>query len=445
MASSSTLKNESSSSTEEMNLSTLARATSLSTGLALRTLHRSITCKPISCSSTLYSLTSINPKTPLFLRSPDFTATLSDFQKWQNWAKTLALSVNSSFKDSDNGPDSEILLRELSWLIEDALENPQSLSTGSQVEVLRLRADLGDLYTLWKQRIEIRRPFQYIVGCEHWRDLVLSVEEGVLIPRPETELIIDLVCDVINQNVDLKGGLWVDLGTGSAAIAIGIGRILGDTGRVIATDLSPIAVQVAEFNVKRGVYLGENRRPWAVQLIRAVSGDSVTCEHDAVVEPAKISGEGDNSKDGSKDDELKVSCLYPTFQLKYFDKDKIAVKQGSWFDPLTEFQGQVAGIVSNPPYIPSGHINGLQAEVGRHEPILALDGGENGMSELLHLCNGAAFMLKPGGFFAFETNGEDQCRFLVDHMESVYRNSFYDLRIVPDFAGIRRFVTGNRT
>ncbi|KAL8205687.1 hypothetical protein R6Q57_009238 [Mikania cordata] len=363
-----------------MNLSSLARATSLSTGLALRTLHRSITCKPISCSSTLYSPTSINPKTPLFLRSPDFTATLSDFQKWQNWAKTLALSVNSSFKDSDNGPDSEILLRELSWLIEDALENPQLFSSGSQVEVLRLRADLGDLYTLWKQRIEIRRPFQYIVGCEHWRDLVLSVEEGVLIPRPETELIIDLVCDVINQHVDLKGGLWVDLGTGSAAIAIGIGRILGDTGRVIATDLSPIAVQVAEFNVKR-----------------------------------------------------------------YNLQDKIAVKQGSWFDPLTEFQGQVAGIVSNPPYIPSGHINGLQAEVGRHEPILALDGGENGMSDLLHLCNGAAFMLKPGGFFAFETNGEDQCRFLVDHMESVHRNSFYDLTIVPDFAGIWRFVTGIRT
>lgn len=81
--------------------------------------------------------------------------------------------------------------------------------------------------------------------------MVLSVEEGVLIPRPETELIIDLVDDTIKQNEELKEGLWVDLGTGSGAIAIGIGKILGDSGRVIAIDLSPIAVQVASFNVNR--------------------------------------------------------------------------------------------------------------------------------------------------------------------------------------------------
>lgn len=45
---------------------------------------------------------------------------------------------------------------------------------------------------------------------------------------------------------------------------------------------------------------------------------------------------------------------------------------------------------------------GLQAEVGRHEPRLALDGGVDGMDDLLHLCRGAALMLRPGGYFAFE-------------------------------------------
>lgn len=239
---------------------------------------------------------------------------------------------------------------------------------------------MGDLYSLWKQRIEKRRPFQYIVGCEHWRDLGLSVEEGVLIPRPETELIVDLVNDAIKQNGELIEGLWVDLGTGSGALAIGIGRILRDPGRVIAIDLSPIAVQVASFNINR-----------------------------------------------------------------YDLQDKVSVKQGSWFDPLSEFEGRVAGIVSNPPYIPSGHISKLQAEVGRHEPLLALDGGEDGMSDLLHICNGVALMLKPGGFFAFETNGEDQCVFLVHHMETVHHESFCNLKIVRDFAGIQRFVTGFRS
>lgn len=60
------------------------------------------------------------------------------------------------------------------------------------------------------------------------------------------------------------------------------------------------------------------------------------------------------------------------------------------------------GLVSNPPYIPSSHIPGLQAEVGQHEPKLALDGGEAGMDHLVHLCEGSASALKSGGFFAFE-------------------------------------------
>lgn len=116
---------------------------------------------------------------------------------------------------------------------------------------IRLRVALEELYLLWKQRIQERRPFQYIVGCEHWRDLVLCVQEGVLIPRPETELIVDLVGDVVSDNEELREGLWADLGTGSGAIAIGIGRVLGAGGRVIATDLSPTAISVAAFNVQR--------------------------------------------------------------------------------------------------------------------------------------------------------------------------------------------------
>lgn len=78
------------------------------------------------------------------------------------------------------------------------------------------------------------------------------------------------------------------------------------------------------------------------------------------------------------------------------------VKQGSWFEPLRDNEGEFVGLVSNPPYIPSKDIGGLQAEVGRHEPRLALDGGASGMNDLIHLCDGAVSMLRPGGFFAFE-------------------------------------------
>ncbi|XP_010245783.2 PREDICTED: uncharacterized protein LOC104589232 [Nelumbo nucifera] len=324
--------------------------------------------------------TSPNPQIPLFLRPPKFSSTLSDLQKWQEWAKSIALSVGSKFVDIDNGPDTILLCRELKWLLEDAVEDKSTvpeLGSAKNGRLVRLKADIEELYVLWKQRIEERRPFQYIVGCEHWRDLILSVQEGVLIPRPETELIVDLVGEVVLENKGLGDGIWADLGTGSGAIAIGIGRILGSGGKVIATDLSPVAASVAAYNVER-----------------------------------------------------------------YELQDKVEIRQGSWFEPLDDVKGALVGLVSNPPYIPSHLILGLQAEVGKHEPRLALDGGENGMDDLLHLCKGAALMLKPGGFFAFETNGEKQCEFLADFLTNKLETSFHNVKVVYDFAGIQRFVTG---
>lgn len=214
--------------------------------------------RPISYSSISPHPTSLKPKTPLFLKPPTFSTSISELQKWQNWAETLASSIGSTFLESDNGPTSEILKRELLWLLEDVLENPKLNFIGNSDNctnngdvLVKMRVELEDLYVLWKQRIEERRPFQYIVGCEHWRDLILSVEEGVLIPRPETEKIVDLVSDLIEGNEMFKEGLWADVGTGSGALAIGIGRILGSNGRVIASDLSHIDVQVASFNVQR--------------------------------------------------------------------------------------------------------------------------------------------------------------------------------------------------
>ncbi|GFQ07442.1 release factor glutamine methyltransferase [Phtheirospermum japonicum] len=336
--------------------------------------------RPVTCSVILPK-----PQIPIYLRPPAFRVTLSNLKNWHIWAKNQASSVGSVFSDLDNGPDSTLLHRELNWLVEDALERPalllpqNSRNNYEDATPVSVRACLDDLYKLWKQRIENRRPFQYVVGCEHWRDLILSVEEGVLIPRPETEIIVDLVDDAVKRNKELKNGLWADLGTGSGALAIGIARVLGPgCGKVVAIDLSPVAVAVASYNVER-----------------------------------------------------------------YNLQDRISVRLGSWFDPLKDVAGGLSGLVSNPPYIPSEDIDGLQAEVCKHEPRLALDGGPNGMNDLVHLCDGAASMLKPGGFFAFETNGETQSKSLVDYMHTEkVKGSFCNINIVSDFAGIQRFVTG---
>ncbi|XP_010461442.1 PREDICTED: uncharacterized protein LOC104742166 [Camelina sativa] len=336
---------------------------------------------PVAVSNSLLSVT---PKTPLFLRTPSHATCLSEVWKWHDWAKDLA---TESSTDSEDGLDSIILHRELKWLIEDSIEDdPLVILHRSEIiaddggKNVKLRVSLEELYELWRQRIENRRPFQYVVGCEHWRDLVLCVEEGVLIPRPETELIVDLVEELVTRDGRFKKGCWADLGTGSGAIAIGIAKVLGSHGRVIATDLSPVAIAVACHNVQR-----------------------------------------------------------------YNLQGMVEVRKGSWFEPLRDLEGQFVGLVSNPPYIPSDDIPGLQAEVGRHEPKLALDGGIDGTDSLFHLCHGAFRMLKPGGFFVFETNGEKQSKMIVDYMmTNDLKDCFSDLKIVPDFAGINRFVTGFR-
>ncbi|XP_065006966.1 uncharacterized protein LOC135584822 isoform X1 [Musa acuminata AAA Group] len=337
-------------------------------------LHRRLSIPSRSSSSSSPTpLFSSDHRPPLFLRPPAFAASRTDLHDFRRWAESLALAAGPRLSASDGGPDAALLRRELAWLVEDA--TVAAASESGVGEELRLRVELEELYRLWKARIEERRPFQYIVGCEHWRDLVLVVKEGVLIPRPETEMVVDLVAEVEG----FEKGLWADLGTGSGAIAVGIGRMLQEGGRVFATDLSPVALEVARLNVER-----------------------------------------------------------------YELKDKIELRWGSWFEPLQDVEGKLMGLVSNPPYIPSNHIPGLQAEVGQHEPKLALDGGEAGMDHLLHLCEGSASALKSGGFFAFETNGDEQSEFLADLMSIKLGNFFHNIKMISDFAGIQRFVTGFR-
>jgi len=80
----------------------------------------------------------------------------------------------------------------------------------------------------------------------------------------------------------------------------------------------------------------------------------------------------------------------------------VKVVIGSWFTPLENYNGSLAGVLSNPPYIPSENIPGLQAEVGKHEPQAALDGGEDGMNDLRSICHGSSRALRSGGFLALE-------------------------------------------
>lgn len=87
-------------------------------------------------------------------------------------------------------------------------------------------------------------PIQYAVGKAAFRHLTLSVDERVLIPRPETEMLVDVVLDRV------AGGSVADVGTGSGAIAIALATE-GNYTRVIATDVSAAALEVARMNAAR--------------------------------------------------------------------------------------------------------------------------------------------------------------------------------------------------
>jgi hypothetical protein len=89
-------------------------------------------------------------------------------------------------------------------------------------------------------------------------------------------------------------------------------------------------------------------------------------------------------------------------RLSVLVQDKVNVVHGSWFLSLEDQKGSLAGVISNPPYIPSANIAALQAEVGKHEPRTALDGGQDGMKDLRQICHGSALALRAGGFLALE-------------------------------------------
>jgi release factor glutamine methyltransferase len=129
---------------------------------------------------------------------------------------------------------------ELDWLLGELLGLDRlNLRLGNFPAVMA--GDLAMLADLWARRLGDRIPVQYLVGHVHWRGMRLKVSPAVLIPRPETELLIDLVSDVSIP------GPWVDLGTGSGAIALGLAQVLPSV-EIHAVDCSGAALEIAREN-----------------------------------------------------------------------------------------------------------------------------------------------------------------------------------------------------
>ena len=240
-----------------------------------------------------------------------------------------------------------------------------------------LNTSLTQLDNLWQQRLQERLPVQYLVGTVPWRHFKLKVSPAVLIPRPETELLIDLVSEEVQKkkNTRLISGNWVDLGTGSGAIALGLAEILPEA-TIHAVDRSQAALAIARENAHN----------------------------------------------------LNLA-------------DRIKFYQGDWWHPLAHLEGKVSGMVSNPPYIPTAELPSLQPEVFKHEPHLALDGGQDGLDDIRYLIEVSAHYLCPGGMWLIEIMAGQ-----ADTVKDMLKDNgcYHDIQVFKDLAGIERFVLAYR-
>ncbi|MEH2304956.1 peptide chain release factor N(5)-glutamine methyltransferase [Nostoc sp.] len=152
--------------------------------------------------------------------------------QWRNAALEAAIATDVPTMEVD------WLLLEVAGLDRLALRL-ESFKNWPQIQ---LQLPLEKLDQLWQRRLNDRLPVQYIVGVTPWRNFQIAVSSAVLIPRPETESLIDLALAASGVS-----GHWADLGTGSGAIAIGLADVL-PTATIHAVDYSLEALAIARTN-----------------------------------------------------------------------------------------------------------------------------------------------------------------------------------------------------
>ncbi len=112
---------------------------------------------------------------------------------------------------------------------------------------LNLNLDLDLIESFWDKHLNTSIPIQYLSGISFWRNLKLEVSNRVLIPRPETELFIDIVSGIFKNKEEKL--TFVDLGTGSGAISIAL-ALANPNWNGIATDIDKTAIEIASRNFK---------------------------------------------------------------------------------------------------------------------------------------------------------------------------------------------------
>lgn len=205
-------------------------------------------------------------------------------------------------------------------------------------------------------------PLQYITGTQEFMGLEFEVSPQVLIPRQDTESLVEEVLAVC------EGKSVLDMCTGSGCIIISIAN-LGKPVRAVGADISPDALKIAVRNA------------------------------------------------------VKNNSSAEFIQSNLFEK----------------VEGKFDIIVSNPPYIPTGEIEGLMPEVKDHEPLLALDGAEDGLYFYEKITASLKDYLNRGGTVFYEIGCEQG-----EAVGQILKNAgFADITVKKDLSGLDRVVTAS--
>jgi release factor glutamine methyltransferase len=229
--------------------------------------------------------------------------------------------------------------------------------------------ELKRFKTLIQRRVA-GEPAAYITGIREFWSLEFMVGPAVLIPRPETECLVEAVLPYLDRNGRDRQRV-LDMGTGSGAIVVALAHEHPEH-RYVAMDRSLAALQLALRNARR--HQVDRRIDWY--------------------------------------------C-------------------GDWDAPLKPDEDMFDLIVSNPPYIRHGEIDGLQREIRNHEPRMALDGSGDGLACLEGIVRSAHRYLRPGGWLALEIGCDQAAAVTVMADDS---DRYLAPRIVRDYSGRDRVV-----
>jgi release factor glutamine methyltransferase len=249
-----------------------------------------------------------------------------------------------------------------------------------------LAATTARAYAAAVERRAAREPLQQILGWEDFRGVRVRVTSDVLVPRPETETLVEWALELLPPPGARRIRV-ADVGTGSGCIACALVAARRDAD-VVAIDVSEAAARVADANA------------WAPLGVRRAADDRVE-----------------------------------TYALPGDKVPRARVVVGDLLAAVRS--GSLDAIVANPPYLTDAETAALAPEVASHEPRVALSGGADGLDVLTRMVDEVPRVLRPGGVVLMETGGASHVTALSARLRAL---GFEDVAERADLAGITRFV-----